>query len=63
MEFDFEVKLFQRCGLYLYLFIKQSFSFHLIYYFPNNLLNSNFHYFSKIDKNIFSYRDILIFIP
>ncbi len=51
MEFDFEVKILRRCGLYLFLYIQQPSSFHLIYYFPNYFHNSKFHDFSKNNKN------------
>ncbi len=44
-------KLLRRCGLYLFLCSQQPLSFHLIYYSPNNLHNSNFHNFSKSGKN------------
>ncbi len=54
LEFDFEVKVLHRCGLYLFLYIQQPSSFHFLYNFPNNLHNSNFHNFSKSDKNTLS---------
>ncbi len=50
----FEVKILCRCGLYLFLCLQQPSSFHLLYYFRNNLHNSNFHNFSKSDKNTLS---------
>ncbi len=55
VESDFDVKILRRCGLYLFLLIQQPSSFHLIYYFPNNLHNSNFHAFSKSGKNTLSF--------
>ncbi len=54
LEFEFEVKILRRCGLYLFLCIQQPSSFHLLYYFPNNLHNSNFYNFSRSDKNVLS---------
>ncbi len=51
VELDFEVKILYRCGLYLFLCIQQPSSSYLIYYFPNNLHNLNFHDFSESDEN------------
>ncbi len=51
LEFDFEVKILRKFDLYLFLYIHQPSSFHLGYYTPNNLHNSNFYNFSKSDQN------------
>ncbi len=54
LEFDFEVKVLPRCGFYIFLCIKKPSSFHVTYYFSNNLFNSNFYNFSKGNKNTLS---------
>ncbi len=59
VEFDFEVKILRRCGLYLFLCIQQPSSFRLLYHFPNNLHYSNFHNFSKSNKNTLSVKACL----
>ncbi len=51
LVFDFKVKILRGCSLFLFLCIQQPSSFHLIYYFLNNLYNLNSHDFSKSDKN------------